>query len=150
MSYEAKLSESGYTIEPIELDSGKLIQAVRTGNLVFTSGQVPIWEDEIITGKVGADLTIEQGYYAAKLCTLRCLRAIKSRIGSLDDIVRIVKVLGMVNVAPGFNDTPSVIHECSDFLRDVFGPAGYHARSAVGMTIPENFAVEVEMVVEVN
>ena len=86
----------------------------------------------------------------SKCMSLRCLRAVKSRIGSLDDIVRIVKVLGTVNVAPGFDDTPSVIHGCSDFLREVFGPAGYHARSAVSMTIPENFAVEVEMVVEVN
>ena len=69
MSYEAKLSELGFTIEPIELDSGKLIQAVRTGNLVFTSEQVPIWEDEIITGKVGADLTVEQAGASWPLCT---------------------------------------------------------------------------------
>jgi enamine deaminase RidA (YjgF/YER057c/UK114 family) len=150
MSYEEKLQAMGYTIEPVELDTGKYVQAVRTGNLVFTAGQVSRWDDEAIKGKVGGDLTVEQGYEAAKLCALNNLRAIKAVTGLLDNIVRFVKVLGMVNVAPGFDNTPGVINGCSDFIREVFGEdVGHHARSAVGMTIPFDWAVEVEMVVEV-
>jgi enamine deaminase RidA (YjgF/YER057c/UK114 family) len=149
MSYEARLTAMGYTIEPIELNAGKLMLAVRSGNLIFTSGQVPNWEGQTVMGKVGQDLSVEQGYAAARLCTLNCLRAVKTLAGSLDAVTRIVKVLGMVNVAPDFNNTPAVIHGCSDLLLEVFGEAGRHARSAVGMTIPLNYAVEVEMVVEV-
>jgi enamine deaminase RidA (YjgF/YER057c/UK114 family) len=149
MSYEKKLQQMGYTIEPLTLDNGKFVQAVRTDNLIFTSGQVPIWDDKTIKGKVGQDLTLEQAYEAAKLCALNNLRAIKTITGSLDAVKRIVKVFGMVNVAPGFENTPGVINGCSEFLREVFDKAGHHARSAVGMTIPLNFAVEVEMVVEV-
>jgi len=149
MSYEAKLRELGYTIEPTELDNGVFLAAVRSGNLVFTAGQVSQWGEQAIKGKLGADVSVEQGYTAARLCALGCLRAVKSVTGSLDDVVRIVKVLGMVNVAPGFDNTPGVIHGCSHLLREVFGAAGHHARSAVGMTIPFNYAVEIEMVVEV-
>ena len=149
MSPEDKLKVLGYAIEPVELDNGKIVHAVRTGNLVFTSGHVSFWRDTILKGQVGQDLSVDEAYEGAKYCTLNNLEAIKTVIGSLDNVVRIVKVLGMVNVAPGFVDTPAVIHGCSDFLREIFGEAGHHARSAVGMTIPENFAVEVEMVVEV-
>jgi enamine deaminase RidA (YjgF/YER057c/UK114 family) len=149
MSYEAKLKEMGYTIEPTQLDNGKFVQAVRSGNLIFTSGQVSSWQGKEIKGKVGRDLTVEQGYEAARMSALNALRAIKTVAGSLDKVVRIVKVLGMVNVAPDFDNTPGVIHGCSDFLRELFGEAGFHARSAVGMTIPFNFAVEIEMVVEI-
>jgi enamine deaminase RidA (YjgF/YER057c/UK114 family) len=149
MSYEAKLQAMGYTIEPIELDAGRLMHAVRTGNLIYTSGQVSRWRGKEIKGKVGQDLTVEEGYEAARLSALSCLTAVKTLAGSLDDVIQVVKVLGMVNVAPGFNNTPAVIHGCSDLLLEVFGNAGRHARSAVGMTIPMDFAVEVEMVVEV-
>ena len=149
MSYEAKLRELGYTIEAAKLDNGVFLGAVRSGNLIFTAGQVSSWGEQAIKGKLGADVSVEEGYTAARLCALGCLRAVKSVTGSLDDVVRIVKVLGMVNVAPGFDDTPGVIHGCSHFLREVFGEAGHHARSAVGMTIPFNYAVEIEMVVEV-
>ena len=149
MSYEAKLHEMGYTIEPVKLDNGKFLAAVRTGNLIFTAGQVSRWEGRDIKGKIGADLTLEEGYAAARASGLNCLRAVKTLTGSLEHIVRIVKVFGMINVAPGFDNTPGVMHGCSDLLRTVFGEVGYHARSAVGMTIPFNYAVEVEMVVEV-
>lgn len=149
MSYEEKLQEMGYTLNPIELDNGKFVLAVQTGNLIFTSGCVPAWEGTVIKGKIGADLTVEEGYEAAKLCTLNCLQAIKTVAGSLDRIKRIVKVFGMVNVAPGFDNTPGVIHGCSDMLREVFGEIGHHARSAIGLTVPFNFAVEIEMIVEV-
>lgn len=148
MSYETRLRELGYVIEPIDLNAGRLMRAVRTGNLVYTSGQVSTWEEREIKGKVGRDLTVEQGYEAARLCALNCLRAVKSIAGSLDQVARCVKVLGMVNVAPDFDDTPSVIHGCSDLLLEVFGEAGRHARSAVGMVIPQNYAVEVELIVE--
>ena len=149
MSYEARLAAMGYTIQPVELNAGKLMLAVRSGNLIFTSGQVPNWEGQTVMGKIGQNLSVEEGYAAARLCTLNCLRAVKTLAGSLDAVTRIVKVLGMVNVAPDFNNTPAVIHGCSDLLLEVFGEAGRHARSAVGMTIPLNYAVEVEMVVEV-
>jgi enamine deaminase RidA (YjgF/YER057c/UK114 family) len=149
MSYEAKLRELGYMIEPIELNAGKIMHAVRTGNLIYTSGQVSRWGDREIKGKLGGDLSVEQGYEAALFSTLSALSAIKTLAGSLDTIKQFVKVLGMVNVAPGFDNTPGVIHGCSDLLLNVFGTAGQHARSAVGMTIPLNYAVEIEMIVEV-
>lgn len=149
MSYEAKLKEMGYDVGPVDLDNGKFVQAAQTGNLILTSGCVPVWGDKSIKGKIGDDLTVEEGYEAAKLCALNCLAAVKTVAGSLDNVVRVVKVFGMVNVAPGFDNTPGVIHGCSDLVREVFGEAGLHARSAVGMTIPFNFAVEVEMIVEV-
>lgn len=149
MSYEERLRELGYAVEPVELNAGKIMLAVRTGNLVFTSGQVSRWDGVEIKGKLGADLSVEEGYNAARMCALGCLAAVKTLAGSLDNVVRIVKVLGMVNVAPGFDNTPAVIHGCSDLLLEVFGEAGRHARSAVGMTIPLNYAVEIELIAEV-
>src|SRR5262245_14949408 len=147
MSYEAKIRELGYTVEPVELSTGKFVHAVRTGNLIYTAGQVSRWGDREIKGKVGRDVTLDQAYEAAQFSTLGCLAAIKTVAGSLDNVVQFVKVLGMVNVAPDFDNTPSVIHGCSELLLEVFGPAGRHARSAVGMTIPFNYAVEIEMIV---
>ena len=149
MSYEAKLRELGYAIEPIDLNAGKIMHAVRAGNLIYTSGQFSRWGDREIKGKLGRDLSVEQGYEAARFSALSCLRAIKTLAGSLDDVAQFVKVLGMVNVALGFVDTPAVIHGCSDLLLEVFGEAGRHARSAVGMTLPLDFAVEIEMIVEI-
>jgi enamine deaminase RidA (YjgF/YER057c/UK114 family) len=149
MSYLAKLRDMGYELQPIEMSTGRFMHAVRTGNRIYTSGQVPRWGDLEIKGKIGQDLSVEEGYEAAKLCALNCLQAVHTLTGSIDNVTRIVKVLGMVNVGPGFDNTPGVIHGCSDLLLEVFGEAGRHARSAVGMTIPFNYAVEVEMVVEV-
>ena len=148
MSYEAKLKEMGYTLEKVNLDGGRLMFAVRSGNLVYTSGHTSRWGGKEIKGRVGTDVTVDQAYEGARFCTLGCLSAIHSLCG-IDKVVRIVKVLGMVNVAPDFFDTPSVIHGCSDLLREAFGEAGRHARSAVGMTIPANYSVEVELVAEV-
>ena len=149
MSFEAKLQEMGYTLKPIELNAGRLMLAVRTGTLVYTSGQVPNREGRAIKGKVGQDVSVEEGYEAAKLATLNCLESIRTVVGSLDNVVRIVKVFGMVNVAPDFNDTPAVIHGCSDLLIELFGEAGRHARSAIGLTVPHNWAVEIEVIAEV-
>lgn len=148
MSYLSKLQEMGYTLEPLELNAGRLMHAVRTGNLVYTSGQVSRWGDTLIKGKLGEDLTVEQGYEGAKLCALNCLRAV-NQLAGLDNVVRVVKVLGMVNAGAGFTNTPGVIHGASDLFINVFGENGRHARSAVGMVIPDNFAVEVEAIFEV-
>jgi enamine deaminase RidA (YjgF/YER057c/UK114 family) len=149
MSYEAKLGELGYKLEPLEMSTGRFMLAVRTGNLIYTAGSVSRFGGQEIKGKVGGDLTVEQGYEAARLAALAALNAIHALAGGLDNVVQMVKVLGMVNVAPGFDNTPGVIHGCSDLLLEVFGEAGRHARSAVGMTIPLNYAVEVELIAEV-
>lgn len=149
MSYEAKLKEMGYTLETIDLNTGRFFHAVQTGNLVFTSGQVSAWGDDVIKGKVGRDLSVEKAYTAAKYSALNCVQAVHSLTGSIDNVVRVIKVLGMVNVAQDFDDTPGCIHGASDLFLEVFGEAGQHARSAVGMTIPFNFAIEVEAIFEV-
>jgi enamine deaminase RidA (YjgF/YER057c/UK114 family) len=150
MSLTAALAEQGYTIEPFEeLDNGRFVLARRVGSLVYTSGQVSSWEGREIKGRVGSDLTLEEGSAAARFCALNCLRAIRTVVPSLDEVHQFVKVLGMVNVAPGFDDTTRVIDGCSVFLRETFGDLGSHARSAVGMTLPYNWAVEIEMIVEI-
>lgn len=150
MAFEAKLQELGYTITPLnDLFNGKFMHAVQTGHLIYTAGQVSSWNGQEIKGRVGADVSVEQGYQAAQWATLNCLRAIKTVAGSLDRVVRIVKVFGMVNAAPGFTNTPAVIHGCSDLLLEIFGDAGRHARSAIGLIIPYDFAVEIEMIVEI-
>jgi enamine deaminase RidA (YjgF/YER057c/UK114 family) len=147
---EAKLKAMGYEMAPAKLGQGKIEPAVRTGNLVFVSGQVSARGDEKYFGKVGKDLTVEQGYQAARLCGLNALAAIKAVVGDLDQVTRIVKLLGMVNAGEGFTDTPNVIHGCTDLLNELYGAAGRHARSAVGLyQLPANYAVEIEMIVEV-
>ena len=125
--------------------------AVRVGDLVFISGQgptrdgVPVWK-----GRVGADLTLEEGYEAAKLVMINALAVLKQEIGSLDNVVRIVKVLGWVNSAPDFDRQPMVINGASELLEQVFGERGKHARSAVSAhTLPFGFAVEIEMIAQV-
>lgn len=150
MHIEAKLKAMGYEITPAALGQGKIEPAVRSGNLVFTSGQVSRRGDENYVGKVGKELTVEQGYAAARACALNCLGAVKAVVGDLDKVKRVVKVLGMVNAAEGFTNTPEVIHGCTDLLNELFGAAGRHARSAVGLyQLPNNFAVEIEIIVEV-
>ena len=125
------------------------VPAVRVGNLLFLSGAGPEPTDP--RGKVGKDLTLDQGYRAARATGLNLLAATRAAVGSLDKVKRIVKVLGMVNSAPGFTDQPKVINGFSDLMVEVFGEAiGKHARSAVGMSdLPFNIAVEIEMIVEV-
>jgi enamine deaminase RidA (YjgF/YER057c/UK114 family) len=150
MSAEAKLKSMGIEITPAARGQGKIEPAVRTGNLIFTSGQVSARGSETYIGKVGSDLTVEQGYAAARVSALNCLAAIKALVGDLDKVVQVVKLLGMVNAAEGFTKTPDVIHGCTDLINEVFGPAGRHARSAVGLyQLPANYAVEIEMIVEV-
>jgi len=127
------------------------VPAVRTGNLVFLSGHGPFKEDgSLITGKVGADLTVEQGYETARRIAIGLLGSLKAEIGDLGKVNRIVKLLGLVNCTPEFADQPKVINGASDLLVEVFGDKGKHARSAVGTNaLPLNIAVEIEMIVEV-
>jgi enamine deaminase RidA (YjgF/YER057c/UK114 family) len=127
--------------------------AVRTGNLLFLAGHGPYDVDgSLRTGKVGSDLTLDEARDAARLVGLNLLHTIRHELGSLDRVTRVVKVLGMVNCAPGFNQTPLVVDGCSDVLVEIFGKAiGSHARSAVGMAeLPFDIPVEVEMICEVD
>lgn len=149
MGAEDRLVALGIELESIDLEMGRLMHAVRVGNLVYTSGQVSTFGDKAVIGKVGLDVTLDEAYEGARLSALNCLQAVRTLLGSLDDVVRVVKILGMVNAAPEFNDTPGVIHGASDLFREVFGEAGKHARSAVGMQIPSDYAVEVEAIFEV-
>ena len=127
------------------------VNSVRTGKLVFMAGKGPKKSDgAYITGKVGSELTIEQGYEAARLTAIQQLSALKAEIGDLNKVVRIIKVLGMVNAVPEFTEHPSVINGFSDLMVEVFGDRGKHARAAVGMgSLPTNIACEIEMIVEV-
>lgn len=151
MKVEEKLKSMGFTLPAAPPPQGSYVPGVRTGNLVFLSGVGPRKPDgSFILGKVGRELTVEQGQEAARLCALNLLANLKGLIGDLDKVKRIVKVLGMVNTTDGFGDQPRVMNGFSDFMVELFGDWGRHARSAVGMaSLPVGIAVEVEMVVEV-
>jgi enamine deaminase RidA (YjgF/YER057c/UK114 family) len=151
MQIEAKLKEMGIELPPAVTPVANYVPAVRAGNLVFLSGHGPFKEDgSLITGKVGSDLTVEQGYQAARRIAIGLLGSLKAAIGDLDKVKRVVKLLGLVNCGPEFADQPKVINGASDFLVEVFGEQGKHARSAVGTNaLPMNIAVEIEMIVEV-
>ncbi|MCG8503557.1 MAG: RidA family protein [Sphingomonadales bacterium] len=151
-SPEQKLAELGIELPELGPPVANYVRAVRTGNLVFLAGHGPVDADgSFVTGTVGADLTQEEGYAAARLTGIRLLASLKAEIGDLDRVVRIVRVFGMVNAVPGFGNQPEVINGASDLFVEVFGEArGKHARAAVGMvSLPRNIAVEIEMVVEV-
>lgn len=148
---EERITSLGMTLTEPSPPVANYVNSVRTGNLVFMAGKGPNKpEGGYITGKVGADLTIEEGYEAGKLAAVAQLSALKGEIGDLNNVVRIVKVLGMVNCTPDFANQPEVINGFSDTMVEVFGDRGKHARAAVGMnSLPRNISVEVEMVVEV-
>ncbi len=148
---EQRISELGITLTEPAPPVANYVNAVRTGNLVFMAGKGPNKpEGGYITGQVGKDLTVDEGYQAARLAAIVQLAALKAEIGDLNKVVRVVKVLGMVNATPGFTDQPEVINGFSDVMVEVFGDRGKHARAAVGMgSLPRNIAVEVEMIVEV-
>src|SRR5712692_1612557 len=142
MKIEQKLKELGFDVdEPGAPAAGNYVGAVQVGNLLFVSGHGPHSGGQIaVRGRVGADLTLEQGYDAARLVAVACLRSVKRAIGDLDKVKRVVKVLGMVMCVNGF----------SDLLVELYGENGRHARSAVGMQqLPNNIPVEVEMILEV-
>ena len=150
-SYEARLKELKIELPPAPKPLASYIPAVQTGNLIFLAGQGPTRDGKVtITGKVGSDLTEGQGYKAARETVLVALAALKAEIGSLDRVKRIVKVNGFVNSAPGFDRQPWVINGASDLLVEIFGDAGKHARTSVGVSeLPLNIPVEVEIVVEI-
>ena len=149
---EDKLKEMGLSIPDPSPPGGNYIPARRTGNVVFLSGVTPSRPDgTAFTGKLGRDLTVEEGYAAAQNCGLKLLCNLRGEIGDLDKVTKVIKLLGMVNSDPDFTQPPAVVNGCSDLLVEVFGEAGRHARSAVGLaTLPGGVAVEVEMIVEVS
>lgn len=146
-----RLAELGYRYEPMSLKGGSNSQydnATRVGDLVFTAGQGPILHDVWITGKVGpgADIDIETAQDAAALTAFNCLCAVGA-VADIESVQRVLKVTGLVNVADGFSDAPSVMDGCSNFLNKIFGENNGHARSATGTEVAFNLAVEIEMVV---
>ena len=147
MSAEKRLSELGISLAPVTPPVAKYVNAVRSGNLLFLAGKGP----GPVKGKLGREFTVDQGYQHARAVGLALLAVMKAELGSLDKVKRVVKVLGMVNAVPEFTDHPKVINGCSDLLVEVFGEAGKHARSAVGMgSLPMGIPVEIEVIVEVS
>ena len=146
---EDNVKQKNIVLPPPTAPVANYVPAVRVGNLLFLSGSGP--DQSTPRGKVGKDLSLEQGYQAARATGLNLLATARASLGSLDRVKRIVKVLGMVNSAPGFTDQPKVINGFSDLMVEVVGEAiGKHARSAVGMAeLPFNIPVEIEMVLEV-
>jgi enamine deaminase RidA (YjgF/YER057c/UK114 family) len=145
-----RLAELGLELPPVVAPLAAYVPAVRTGSLVYTSGQVPFRDGKLAaTGKVGAEITADDAPDLARTCALNALAAVHDLVG-LDSVVRVVKVLGFVASAPDFTGQPGVINGASELLGDVFGDAGAHARSAVGVAaLPLDAPVEVELIVEV-
>lgn len=146
----SRLHETGYELPEVPTPAGSYVPAVRSGALIFTAGQLPLVGGNLThTGKVGDSVSLEEAKECARTCALNALAAAASASESLDDIARIVKVTGFVASAKGFNRQPEVVNGASDFLGEVFGDAGRHARSAVGVAeLPLDAPVEVEIVVE--
>ena len=148
---EEKLNEMGIKIPEAPKPLASYIPVTQVGNFVFTAGQIPMYKGDLLyRGKIGGNISLEPGIKAAELCTVNCLSVIKSLIGNLDNIKRIVKVTVFVNSAEGFTDQPKVANGASDLLVKIFGENGKHVRSAIGVNeLPIDSAVEVEMIVEV-
>ncbi|WP_306549948.1 RidA family protein [Daejeonella sp.] len=151
VNIEARLKELNIELTTPKPPTANFVKTVRVGNLVYTSGHGPDRaEGGPLTGRVGDDLTLEQGQEAARLTGVSLLSSLKAEIGDLSKVKRIVKVLGMVQSTPEFKDQPKVMNAFSDMMVDIFGQKGKHARSAVGMSaLPGNIAIEIEMIVEV-
>ena len=145
----AKLAELGLTLPIAAKPIAAYVPAVRTGNLVFTAGQLPLIDGKIsIVGKVGGPVTVEQAKELAQVCALNCLSAVAT-VADIDDIVKIVRVVGYVNGVPGFINQPAVVNGVSELFVHIWGEAGKHARSAVGIAeLPLDSPVEVELTVE--
>ena len=150
MTWTAKLAELGIELPAVVTPLAAYVPATRTGNLVYTSGQLPIENGELLrSGKVGADVSDEDAKALARVCGLNALAAVNALVG-IDNVVKIVKVVGFVASAPDFGGQPGVINGASELFGEVFGDAGAHARSAVGVAeLPRNAPVEVEIIVEV-
>lgn len=147
---QARLQELGLELPDVPEPAGAYVRATRAGNLIFTAGQLPLEAGELLTtGKVGDAVSEEEAYRAARLCALNALAAAATEAGGLDRIHRVVKVTGFVASTPGFNAQPQVLNGASDLIGQVFGEAGLHARSAVGVAeLPLDAPVEVEIVAE--
>jgi enamine deaminase RidA (YjgF/YER057c/UK114 family) len=152
MSAQGRLTELGIELPTPMTPAGLYRGAVRVGDLIFLSGAGPVQADgSIVTGKVGDTIDLATARHAARLVGLQLLAVLHAELGSLDGVSQVVKLLGMVNCAPGFNNTPGVIDGCSELFIDVFGEAGRSARSAVGMAeLPFDLAVEIEAIVQVH
>ena len=150
MTNSQRLTELGIELPGVVAPLAAYVPAVRTGNLVYTAGQLPIRAGELLaTGKVGAEISPEQGNELARVCGLNALAAVHALVG-IDSVVRIVKVTGFVASAPGFSGQPSVVNGASELFGEIFGEAGAHARSAVGVSeLPRNAPVEVEIIAEI-
>lgn len=151
MSADKRIAELGIDLNQPSSPIANYVPAVQVGNLLFLSGHGPrrAGSSDMVTGKVGGDLTVEQGYEAARLVGIQLLASIKREVGSLDKVKRCVKALGMVNCTPDFGDQPAVVNGFSDLMVEIFGENGKHARSAVGMgSLPGQIAVEIELIVE--
>jgi enamine deaminase RidA (YjgF/YER057c/UK114 family) len=148
---EQKLKELGLELPAVPAPLAQYVPAMKAGELLFVSGQVPLTEGRFLhTGKVGAEVTLEQARDCARLCALNCLAAAGTVIGDLDRIRQVVHVRGFVNCLPDFDRQPEVINGASELLVQVFGEAGRHARAAVGTSsLPRNAPVEIEMVLRV-
>lgn len=148
--WAARLAELGLELPPLAAPLAAYVPAVRTGNLVYTSGQLPLVDGRLAgTGKVGAEIDPQEGQALARVCTLNALAAIDALVG-IDALTRVVKVVGFVASAPGFHGQPGVVNGASELLGEIFGDAGAHARSAVGVAeLPLDAPVEVELIVEV-
>jgi len=151
MNPEERLSQLGIELPPAPAPVGSYVPAVRVDNLVLTSGQIPMREGKLTAvGKVGSNLSVEQGGQSAKVAVLNALAQVAALAGGLNNIERIVRIVVYVNSAPGFTDQPKVANAASDLLADIFGDAGRHARSAVGANeLPLDSAVEIEMIAQI-
>jgi len=150
INYDQKLKNLDISLAKPGAPVANYVNIVQTGKLLFLAGKGPRTENGYITGKLGDDLSIEEGYRAARITGITQIGVIKDFLGDLNRVKRVVKVLGMVNAAPDFTSHPEVINGFSDVIVEVFGERGKHARAAVGMgSLPRNIAVEVEMIVEI-
>ncbi len=151
MSASVRLGELGVVLPQVAAPLASYVPAVRTGNLVYTAGQLPLEAGKLArTGKVGAEVSPEEGKAMARVCALNALAAVDALVG-IDAVSQVVKVVGFVASAPGFNGQPGVVNGASDLLAEVFGDKGVHARSAVGVSeLPLDAPVEVELIVELS
>jgi enamine deaminase RidA (YjgF/YER057c/UK114 family) len=150
VTIDDRLAELGIELPPVFPPAANYVGCVVTGDLVHVSGHGPVGPDGLVKGKVGSALTLDEARAAARLTGLLLLATLQAELGSLDRIERIVKVFGMVNCAPGFDQIPPVIDGCSDLLVEIFGDRGRHARSAVGMAeLPFGIPVEIELVARI-
>lgn len=151
MTVEEKLRELGITLPAAPAAVGAYVPWVRTGNLIFTSGQLPWQEGKLAyTGKLGADLSVDQGYHAARVCTINAIAQLKAATGDLERIRQVVRIEGYVHAAPGFHEHAKVLNGASDLINEVFGLRGRHARTALGINeMPLNAAIQLCIIAEI-